>query len=108
MTSLNKNKKHLFIIIFSIIILVLILISILTFYPKKIKNLIDFNNVSIVKLVKIENEEVSIDIEKTKLENILNDVTYRKRLRLIKLANSQYYEIIYNDGTKIILGNHIY
>lgn len=109
MTSANKGiKKYIFLILSIIIIFSSVLVCYIFFHPKKIDSLVEFNNISEVKLIIIENGEIENNIEKTQFENILVGVTYRKRIRKLKCRNSKYYEIKYNDGSKIILGNYIY
>ena len=101
-------KKYIFLILSIIIIFSCALTSYLFLCPKKIDNLVEVNNIAEVKLIKIENCEEILNIEKVQFENILEGVSYRKRINKIKCGNSKYYEIKYNDGTKIILGDYIY
>lgn len=109
MSSANRGvKKYIFLILSIIIIFSFVLVGYIFLHPKKIDSLVEFNNVSEVKLIIIENVEIENNIEKTQFKNILVGVTYRKRIRKIKCGNSKYYEIKYNDGSKIILGSCIY
>lgn len=109
MTSANNGiKKYIFLILSIIIIFSSVLVCYIFFHPKKIDSLVEVNNISEVKLIIIENGEIENNIEKKQFESILVGVTYRKRIRKLKCGNSKYYEIKYNDGSKIILGNYIY
>lgn len=109
MTSANKGvKKYIFLILSIIIIFSSVLACYIFLHPKKIDSLVEVNNISEVKLIIIENGEIENNIEKTQFENILVGVTYRKRIRKLKCVNRKYYEIKYNDGSKIILGSYMY